>query len=252
MKKGWLFQDVLREEADGTGGGTGDAAPKTTVTINGKEVDMATVAAAHNLYTSLADPETGKEIIHQLALRTGILKENEVPTKAEEKKIEARFTKLMKAKLGKDFDPLSDKLGPVFDEAMEIFKNELREEQAQGSDSGNWDSTIEDFVSNNEFTPEIETEMQRLITRNGGRPAGLKGKAAREYLTDMYALACHKLGIDVEVEDVREAKQGRTPTGRRSRRSEVPEFREEARPKGVLTIDQIVDAALRGVRFKQS
>jgi hypothetical protein len=255
MKLNWMFRDILREEAptgdgDGSGGGT---VQKTTVTINGKEVPIETVSSAYNLYQSLGDPETGKEIIHQLALRTGILKEGEAPTKSEEKKLENKFTKLMKTKLGKEYDKFSDLLGPVFDEAMESFRNELKDELSTTSDSTSWSAISEAFVESNEFTPEIETEMARLINRNGGRPAGLKGKAAKEYLQDMYDLAIKKLGL-THVPDNREADDDDSrevqPRRRRSKRSEIPEFREEARPKGPLTIDQIVEAASRGIRFK--
>lgn len=248
---------VLREEAgdEVQGGGKGNEAPKTTVTINGKEVSMEKVAAAHQLYESLADPEVGKEIIEQLARRTGILKDGDTKiTPKEEKQLEGKFTKLMKQKLGKDYDKFSDMLGPLFDEHLESLREEIKSELSSTSDAGSWESTVENFVGNHKFTAAIETEMQRLITRNGGRPTGLKGKAAREYLDDMYQLACHKLKVTPEEADNDEV-EGDEPTPRsrrRSRRDEVPEFREEARPKGPLTIDQIVDAASRGIRFKQT
>ncbi len=250
-------------EGEGGGGGEGEgeggkAAPKT-VNINGKDVPIETLSSAMGLYTALADENTGKEIIEQLARRTGLLKEDDTKiTPKIEKALEGKFTKLMKQKLGKDYDKFSDMLGPLFDEHIDALREEIKSEVSGKAESGDWEAISEAFIEDNKFTPELEKEMTRLINRNGGRPAGLKGKAAREYLKDMYDLAAHKLGLtddDLENDDEpdeREARRGvrgRT-RNRRSLRDEIPDFREEPRPKGPLSIDQIVDAAMRGVRYK--
>lgn len=272
MKYGWLWKDRLRLPADdgGDGGGGGDEGDKgnkggnekKTFNINGKNVDPETAAAALNLYNSLADPEVGKEIIEQLARRTGLLKDNHVPDKKEQKQLEGKFTKMMKTKLGKDYDKFSDTLGPVFDEAMSELINELKEEIGGKTEASSWEGVVENFFEDNRTTPELEREMERIIKRNGGRPAGLKGKAAKEYLQDMYELAAHKLNlnlktlkkISVESDETDDTDEDDEPvmrrSNRRSRRNDIPDFREVARPKGTLTVDEIVDAAMKGIRFK--
>lgn len=277
MRLNWMLRDILREEAgnEGQGGGQGegDKAPKT-FNINGKEVDPATAAAALNLYNSLADPETGREIIEQLARRTGILGEDgKAPTVKEQKVLEGKFTKMMKTKLGKDYDKFSDALGPVFDEAMESMVADLKADLTGTSEASTWETVVDDFFESTRTTPELEAEMQRLIKRNGGRPAGLKGKAAKEYLQDFYELAAHKLDINLRTmrktssdDDDDSTRSGRrgirdgaddggddrdnTPRRRSARRGDIPEFRETARPKGPLSIDDIVEAASKGIKFR--
>jgi hypothetical protein len=269
MRK-WPFGifEVLREEApsddgEGSKGGGGGAPVKQTLTINGKEVTLANATAALNLYEALADKEAGPELIEQLARRSGILKDGEKPTSKTADKIEGRITKILKSKLGKDYEQFADTLGPIIDEGIQEYLNEHKTNTENASSSSNWDDAVDTFKEDYDMTPEIESKMESIIKRNGGVPKGLKGKAAQEYLSDMYELAVKKLGG--KVVEKGKALRGSRPTDdddsddeptpaprRRQRRAidEIPDFREEPRPKGALTIDQIVDAAARGIRFK--
>lgn len=237
----------------GTGTGTGEA-PKT-FNVNGKDIPIETVASAVQLHQALSDPEVGKEIIEQLARKTGLLKGDTLveSPKETEKKLEGKVTKMLKAKFGKDYEKFADTLGPVLDEAiqemLEEYKTSTSGEVAQNS----WESAVEKFSESHVITDDISKEMTRLINRNGGRP-NLKGKDAVEWLTDMYELAAHKLGVDIDglevEEEDRNPRQIPANRGKRRGRNEVPEFREVERPKGSLSIDQIVDAAMKGQRFK--
>lgn len=241
---------VFEEAVDapvGGGGGNDGAAPKNTVTINGKEVDMATLASAHNLYESLSDPTVGKEIITQLARRTGILNDENLTTtpKAAEKQLEGKLTKMLKTKFGKDYDKFSDTLGPVLEDAMKEFMDEYKSESRATAAEGAWGNAVENFTETHHITDAISSQMEKLIIRNGGRPANLSGKESSEYLEDMYNLAVSKLGIDPEELEPKTSRRGQS----RKTNDDLPEFREERRPSKVLTLDEIVDAAARGIKY---
>jgi hypothetical protein len=218
----------------------------TKVKIGSKEYEISDIEQSLNLSKALSDPDTGREIIEQLARRTGLIKDSgEVVKKKGESEAaaERRVQKTLKAKLGKDFEIFADKFGPVMDDILEEMFEEHKTSFETAAGTTGWEGEVERFTEDVELTEEIETEMQRLIKRNGGAPKGLKGKAAQEYLKDMFDLASHKLGVETP-----EPKE----RGRRPRRGidEIPEFREEKRPKGVMTTEQAVDAAMRGIRFR--
>lgn len=248
-----IYEEAAGDEADkGGGGGGGDDKSVKTVNINGKDVDIATLSSAMNLHNALADPEVGKEIIEQLARRTGLLDKNDdVKPNITEKQLEGKVQKLLKQKFGKDYEKFADTLGPALDEAIQSYLEEHAASVKGDSAAEGWSGAVERFTDTHQLTPEVEREMEKIITRNGGRP-NLKGKEALEYLSDMYELAVKKTGgrvindddnndTDLDDKDNRPARRGR--------RNERPDFREVARPKNP-SLDDIVEAAMRGQRFK--
>lgn len=259
MRKWPLERRVLRiPEAGEGGGGTGTeegtgkgATEPTTYKINGKDVSIEALSQAINLQNALTDPDIGPTIIEKLAEQSGLLnKEGNLKgtVKETERKLEGKLTKLFKAKLGKDFEKFSDTVGPLMDEAIEQYLEEHKTTVERSSGEASWDAAVEQFTESVTLTPDIETMMTNLIKRNGGRP-NLKGKEAVEWMHDMYELAVHKLGIEPPDSEA-PSRNRSSKSERRSRRDEVPEYREVDRPKGPLTIDQIVDAAMRGQRFR--
>lgn len=255
MHRFGLVQRIYEEAAGGEadkGGGSGGETPKT-VNINGKDVDIATLSSAMNLHNALADPEVGKEIIEQLARRTGLLDKNDdVKPNVTEKQLEGKVQKLLKQKFGKDYEKFADTLGPALDEAIQSYLEEHAAKVSGASAADSWSGAVEAFTENHQLTPEVEREMEKIITRNGGRP-NLKGKEALEYLSDMYELAVKKTGgrviNDDDDTDSDDKDDKDNAPRRRTRKSERPDFREVARPKNP-SIDDIVDAAMRGQRFK--
>lgn len=241
----------FREEAvDGEPkSGAGGGEEPTTFKINGKDIPIETLSAALNLHSAMGNPEIATEIVGTLARNLGLLdKAGDVKDPKEaQTKLEGRVTKLLKSKLGKDYEKFSDAIGPVMDEAIQEYLNEHAASVESTSGEATWSGEVEHFTDTHTLTTEVETKMEEIIKRNGGIPKGLKGKAAQEYLSDMYELAVKKLGgIVQETDNDDEERPLRTRRGRRER----PEFREVERPKGVLSLDQIVDAAMRGQRFR--
>lgn len=221
------------------------------VKLGTKEYNINEAESAMNLYNSLKDENTGKEIIEQLARKIGLLDKKDEPIKKPgetDAAAERRFQKTLKAKLGPDFAKFADMVGPVLDDVIEEMFEEHRTSLEGTSDASTWEDETDRFIEGHEINDDIQNKMMEIIKRDGGVPKGLKGKKAQEYLDDKYVLAIHRLGL--ELKDDGEGPKAHV--GRRSRRAldEIPEFREEKRPKGPLTIDQIVDAASRGIRFK--
>lgn len=241
---------VLRFPETEGGGGGGDKTPESevpkTFKIGNKEIAISELESAHSLYSALQDKDTATEIIGTLARRAGLIKDiKEADTPKEKKIIEGKITKLIKSKLGKDGTQFADTIGSLLDEAVQEYLEEHSTKIGEASHATGWEGEIETFVETHELTDEIDTEMRRLITRNGGVPRGLKGKAAQEFLDDMFELAVHKLGDGEE----KPRKGVQSTRNRRSEVDDLPEFREVARPKTV-SVDDAVEAAMRGIKFK--
>jgi chorismate mutase len=245
-------KDVLRLPAEGEAPSAGGdvkvpAEIEKTFNINGKEVSPEVAASALNLYNALGDPETSSVLIRTLAERAGILKEDgEIKgdkNKAADK-MEGRITRILKSKLGKDYEKFSDTLGPLIDEGIQEYLEEHMSKIGDTQAAGSWADAVDNFTETHTLTDDISSKMTEIINRSGGRP-NLKGKEATEYLNDMYELAVHKLGIEPP-DNPKETRKGRN----RRAIDDMPEFREERRPKGPMSIDDAVEAAMRGVRFK--
>lgn len=254
MKRRFGNFETLRAEeaggasADGSGaGGSGsEDSAASTLKLDGKEVSMDKLRSALSLHDALSDETTGKEIIGTLAERMGLLrKDGELKDpKTAEAKLEGRVQRMLKTKFGKDYEKFADTLGPVMDEAIQEYLQEAIGNATANGEAVGWEGEVEKFTESHTLNAQIEQKMEQLITRNGGVPKGLRGKAAQEYLTDMYELAAHRLGVS--------PPEAERSSRRRSRsEDEIPEFREVARPKGPLSIDDIVEAASKGIRFRQ-
>jgi len=242
-------EDEVPSGGTGTGTGTEGEVPKV-FKIAGKDIPVETLEASLNLYNSMSDPELSKEIIGTLADRMGLLNKDgklKGDREAAGDKIETRFQKLLKTKLGKDYEKFADTLGPLLDEGIQEYLNEHKS-NTDGARSGEaWADAVDRFTGTHQLTPEVSAEMERIIKRNGGRP-DVKGKAALEYLDDMYSLAVRKLGGVVQ-EDVDDRSDDDEEDERPAPRRRRPAFRYVQRPANP-TIDQIVDAAMKGQRFK--
>lgn len=251
--KRWPFgiTELLREEApDGEAGGGGAAGGEVEIPksfrVAGKNVDAATVEAALNLHNALADESIGPTIIEELARRSGILDKKgdlKISETAAANKLEGRMHKLLKGKLGKDYEKFADIMGPIMDEGIQEYLEEHRGSVETSRGESAWQSEVERFTDTHTITDDIGAKMQQLIERNGGVPALKGSKASQEYLDDMYEMAVKKLGIQIP-DNPRERGRNRRD------QDDAPEFREVARPKGVVSIDDIVDAAMRGQRFR--
>ena len=241
---------ILREEAgtgEGGAGGGGGTTPLTSFKIGGKEVSVEDATTAVNLFNALNDPNIGIDVITSLASKAGILDKKgdlNVTESRAEKILEGKVTKMLRTKLGKDYEKFADSVGPALDEAIQSYLEDHKVSTETRTAETAWGTAVESFTDSHATTPTIERQMTNLIQRNGGVPAHLSIKEAKEYLEDMYELAIHKLGIELP-DNPKESKP-------RSRRGvdDVPEFREEARPKGRVSIDDAVEAAIRGVRFR--
>lgn len=245
MKNRWPFE-VLREEESGEPSGAPKGEAPKTFNINGKEVSIETATSAFNLYQSLQDPEVGKEIVGTLAERMGLLKANGEPRKDAEAKVEGKITKMLRAKFGKDGEKFVDMAGPAIDEAISEYFAEFKESQTNEVGANTWDSAVDTFMEDHTVTTEIQTAMQDVIKEMGGVPKGLKGKAAQTYLTRMYKLAIEEAGIEPPNEQPK--SRGRN---RRAAEDDLPDFREIAAPKGVPSLDQILEDAMAGRRYKR-
>lgn len=233
---------VEPEPTDKGDGGEDDDDKVVNLKIGGKDVSPADAEAAINLYKAMQDPETSQLIIENLAAKAGFVKNGAITEKGgkTEDKLEGRIHKLMKSKLGKDYEKFSDVIGPLLDEGIAEYVAELKEGIEERSSAGGWQGEVEKFTETHTLTDEVEGKMEELIKRNGGIPKGLKGKAAQEYLTDHYEMAVRKLGIE---------PPKRKSSRDRSAIDEIPEFREIARPKNP-SLDQIIEDSMKGIRYR--
>lgn len=256
MKFRWLDQGTIMAAAAGaeSSGGKEDnkennesAADPNKVKIGSKEYDSNHAQSALTLYEALQDETTGKEIIETLARRAGLLGKDDKPVegitrKESEAKLESLSTKVLKQKLGKDYEKFADAVGPAFDDIIKEYLDTRFGEVRQQQQATTWGDSVDTFIGQHELTPEIETQMQELIEL---QPPNFNSKKfnAQKYLTKIYKDSLEEL--DIEAPEPK-ARKGR---GRSQTDDILPDFVIRDKPKGA-TIDDAVEAALKGIRFR--
>lgn len=245
------FGPLREDEPEGSGGSGKE--PKELksdkVKIGDKEYDPKSVESALSLYNALQDEDTGTEIIETLAKRAGLLDRDGKPKVEKkdgesDKKVESRFAKKLLAKLGKDYSKFAEEVGPVFDEAVKEYLDEHTSKAEGGSRQEKWDTAVDSFMEDHETNEEIQDKMRELIEEspfNWGR----KGADPKKYLARMYNQA---------VSELEEESKPKPRRGSRSRKTddqdELPDIVYRDAPKGV-SLDDAIDAALKGIRFRR-
>lgn len=238
-----LQMGPLRVPDDGgnTGGGDGgdDKSKSNKIKVGDTEYDPKDLESATSLYKALQDPETGMEIIKTLAKRAGLLdKEGDIKVKPGEtqKEAESRAAKFLRKRLGKDYDKFSDSIGPALDELIQEALEERFGEAEANNTKNSWDKEVDKFNDNYTLTPEIEETMQELMQDS---PPNFKAPKfnAQRYLGRMYRAAVEELGIENPTKPKRTTKE------------DVPDFVVRERPKNA-SLDDAIEAAMRGIRFK--
>lgn len=205
-------------------------------------LDEGELKSAASLYKALKDPDTAQELIESLARRAGLLDKkdnNKADKKVTEKEL-GRLTKKLKASLGKDYDTFSDKVGPVFDEAIEEYMQEhFGKTEAKFTES-KWETEVEKFTDSHELTRKIENKMKDLMDE---APPNFKSGNfnAQKYLARTYKNALEDLGEDAPTSSkkVKKSKDEDSTDG----------ITERPRPKSV-SLDDAIDAAMKGIRYK--
>lgn len=230
-----LVQDEGGEQESGKG----------KLKIGNFEIDAKSAESAIQLYRALQDPETGAEIVESLARRAGLLdkKGNLEDTSQSDKKIEGKIKKALKAKLGKDYEQFSELVGDVLDEAVKEYVDEIKESGSRESRANSWNSQVEKFLEDHVLTEDIEDKMKELMDE---APPNTKSSNfdPQRYLRRMYKNALE----DLEIEEPEPPKK-KSGTSRKSRNDDAPDFveRKVNRPP---TVDEAIDAALKGIRLK--
>jgi hypothetical protein len=243
----WPRMSTLWAPEEGAPSGSGDEKknePKNTkLKIGSKEYEPKSAEAAMSLYEALQDEDTGKEIIETLARRAGLLDKKDLEPKKDEtkKEAESRVAKALKKKLGKDYEKFSDAVGPAFDEILEEILNERFMERDSNNQTKSWSDNVDTFISNHEFTPEIETAMKEYIDDSPPN-VGRKGFDAQRYLNRVYKAACEELEV--------EPKEKGSKKKRGDSTEDLPDFVIRDAPKNA-TLDDAVEAAIKGIRFKK-
>lgn len=237
-------------EGDGGGGNKGGDPPaddKGTPPAKDKDTD-----AALALYRALQDENTGPEIIETLARRAGLLDENKnkggnKDNEPDDKPKKSISAAKLRAKLGKDYEKFADLVGPAFDEIIEERLADLRKEYSTASATDKWSAQVDKFTENHELTPEIEDQMKELMA---DAPPNVNGKNfdAQKYLTRMYKLALDEL--EIEAPEPKAKKTSKHKPGKDDLIDDLNDVKEIDAPKNA-TIDDAVNAALKGIRFKR-
>lgn len=208
--------------------------------VNPDGLDDNDRASAVSLYKALRDPDTANELIENLARRAGLLdkkgdlKDDKPVTKTEL----GRITKKLKAALGKDYDTFSDKVGPLLDDAITEYLEEHGGKVESRRSGDKWENEVEKFTETHELTTKIEDAMKDIMKHS---PPNFKseGFSAQKYLSRMYKLALEELGE-------------KPPKDKKSEsRNDFPDFEVRNAPK-VITLDDAIDAAMKGIRFKHN
>ena len=223
--------------------------PKSTkIKVGSKEYESKDLESATTLYEALQDETTGREIIETLARRAGLLKEDLKPKPGESgKKAESRIGKALKAKLGKDYEKFSDTVGPALDDIIQEMITEATGSLRGETTQDKWETSVDSFIKGHETTKEIENTMMELI-QEAPPNFGRKGFDAEKYLARIYKNACEELG---EEPKTKEAKGKRTRGRQADIEDEFPDVIERDAPKNA-TVDDAINAAMKGIRFKRA
>lgn len=248
------FYGPLREEAGDGKEGTGDDGKgkggSSKLKIAGVEYEESDASSAMSLYKALQDPDTGKEIVETLARKAGLLdKEGDIKKKPGEtdKAAKTRVAAHLKKKLGKDFDQFSDTVGPALEEIFEEMLAERDSSSSRESAKDKWDGAVDTFNSQYVTTPEIEDLMKEMI-EDSPPNMGRKNFDPQRYLARIYKAACQE--ADQEPKEKQASnKKGSSPRGRNSDGDDSGIVVRDA-PKN-LTIDDAVEAAMKGIRFRR-
>lgn len=240
---------------EGEGGGGDGKGPDDKVKGNGKlkvggtEYEEADLNSAISLYKALQDEDTGKEIITRLATKAGLLNpEGTVKRKEGEtkKEAESRAVKILKSKLGKDYEKFADAIGPAFDEIIEDALKDIKgrlDQPAPVITQREWNKEVETFMENYDLDSDLETAMMEAINDT---PPKIHSENfdPKKYLRRRYMEACEELGVEPK----NKTKQNKRGSSRRDNDDEFPDVQDREAPKGV-TLDDAIEAAMRGIRY---
>lgn len=199
------------------------------------------IKSSRSLYKALKDPETANELIENLARRAGLLdkKGKNTEDKKETVKELGRITRKLKASLGKEFEGFSDKVGPVFDEAMQEYMEEHFGKTEAKFTETKWEGEVDKFRDSHELTRKIENKMKELMDE---APPNFKSGSfdAQKYLNRIYKNALEDSGEEAPKKSSKRSKDNENDNNG---------IVERQRPKTV-SVDDAIDAAMKGIRFK--
>lgn len=215
---------------------------KVDPAVEAPKVDPDTEAAL-SLYRALKDPDTANEIVETLANKVGLRDKwaKDLTPKQVEKKLESLSAKFLREALGDKYTEFADKTGPAFDRAIEAMLNQRFGEQEAQTGLEKWEGAVDKFMSTATLTKEIEATMNELMADSPPN-TNRKGFNAQKYLMRQYNNAVAELGIEAP----------KAPNSRASKGDDdgIPEFVIRDAPKNA-SIDDAIDAALKGIRFRQ-
>lgn len=213
--------------------------PKTEPKAEDHGLDEGELKSATSLYKALKDPETANEIIESLARRAGLIdkKGDLKDDKKDIKNVDGKIHKVLKAKLGKDYEKFSDTIGPLLDEAVREYLNEHTSKITATSEAEKWSNAVDNFIENREMPKKVEAKMQELI-EEAPPNMGSKTFNAKRYLERMWKAALSELDMPVpgkdETDEIKDFPKN---------------FKVIARPEKVST-DDAIDYAMKGIKLK--
>ena len=155
-------------------------------------------ANAINFYKGLQDPEKAPHLIEFVAKSAGYSK---IETKAELKEAKRDIKGILKEKLGDEFEPLYERLGPALEEiltekleeATKGIREDIQSEKKEKLESeylGIMNGIVKDYNYGDDLPSDITKEMQSIMEEFDPKP----GMSMDKYLKSIHNLALINLG----------------------------------------------------------
>lgn len=183
------------------------------------ELDDASVDEAKRLYKALKDPKVNTQLLAALAHEAGLTIIGKKPfseaTPAEEKKAVKAIKEVLSESLGKEFEFLVPKLGPVLDEMMDRLKAENQQTVNQIQLRAVNDETAATMVTLDRETKGNATKLQnRMAALANEFPIGPKVSVDR-YVRNLYTLAAAERSSSGKTSDTNRIRSNANDTGMR-------------------------------------
>lgn len=250
--------DATKTEQDKLDGKTPPPLPIDDKTPKGDDDDddglsPEEIKNARNFFKGLKDPEKAPVLIDFIAKNAGYSK---IETKTELKEAKRDINAILREKLGDEFEPLIEKLGPALDEILKEKLEEstkgLREsidndkkEKLQNEFLGIFKGISKDHYDNKDIPDDVAKEMNAII--EDFEPKA--GMSMDKYLKSIHNLALINLGKSTRPNTGRtEANRKDAPSRLASERGGQPAQGETVPKK--MGLDAAVKAAVEEVENK--
>jgi hypothetical protein len=202
-------------------------------------------------YKALKDPAQQSGIIAELARRAGFIKENEQPTKAEEK----RYGQLLEEILGQEYPDLKDKFAKVLsafekenDQKLAYLKHEINKER-QIQQANEFDREFASFISDNKVTEQQAAKMMKEIEQLPPS-VGKNGKRIplTQYLDKIYKIVNVESRNEVQTTKRIEKIETNSRNRATNLKSDISEDRLKQGSR-LPSVREAISAAAQGIKF---